>query len=86
MTQPIRVLTLIESATVTGPSRNVIDYGRMMREPDGDTLPAVEVTIVTYQRGPEPSALAQAAQVVGVAVAIVAERRRWDPKVFPQLW
>ena len=84
VTQPIRVLTLIESATVTGPSRNVIDYGRMMREPDGD-LPAVEVTIVTYQRGSEPSALAQAAQEAGVAVAIVAERRRWDPKVFPQL-
>ncbi len=81
---PIRVLTLIESATVTGPSRNVIDYGRMMSRTNGD-LPAVEVTIVTYQRGPEPSALAQAAQQAGVAVATVTERRRWDPQVFPQL-
>ena len=26
----IRVLTLIENATVTGPARNVIDYGKMM--------------------------------------------------------
>lgn len=55
-----------------------------MSQAEGD-LPAVEVTIVTYQRGPEPSALAQAAQQAGVAVATVAERRRWDPKVFPQL-
>ena len=84
MTQCIRVLTLIESATVTGPSRNVIDYGAMMSRDDGD-LPAVEVTIVTYQRGSQPSALAQAAQQVGVAVKTVAERRRWDPQVFPQL-
>jgi glycosyltransferase involved in cell wall biosynthesis len=84
VTQPIRVLTLIESATVTGPSRNVIDYGRMMSHAEGD-LPEIEVTIVTYQRGPEPSALAQVAQQAGVAVATVAERRRWDPKVFPQL-
>ncbi len=75
---------MIESATVTGPSRNVIDYGRMMSQAEGD-LPAVEVTIVTYQRGTEPSALAQAAQQAGVAVKTVAERRRWDMKVFPQL-
>ena len=58
MTQsPIRVLTLIENATVTGPARNVIDYGARMAHAEGD-LPAVEVTIVTYQRGAEPSALA----------------------------
>ena len=84
MTQPIRVFTLIENATVTGPARNVIDYGAMMARPDGD-LPAVEVTIVTYQRGSEPSALAVAAREAGLAVATVAERRRWDMKVFAQL-
>ncbi len=85
MTQPpIRVLTLIENATVTGPARNIIDYGAMMAHADGD-LPAVEVTIVTYQRGPEPSALANAAREAGLAVTTVAERRRWDTKVFAQL-
>jgi glycosyltransferase involved in cell wall biosynthesis len=81
---PIRVLTLIENATVTGPARNVIDYGKMMLRADGD-LPAVEATILTYQRGPEPSALALAAREAGLAVATVAERRRWDTKVFAQL-
>ena len=84
MTTPIRVLTLIENATVTGPARNVIEYGKMMAHADGD-LPAVEVTIVTYQRGPEPSALAMAAQEAGLAVATVAERRRWDTQVLAQL-
>lgn len=81
---PIRVLTLIENATVTGPARNVIDYGAMMAHADRD-LPAVEVTMVTYQRGPEPSALAVAANEAGLAVATVAERRRWDTRVFAQL-
>lgn len=84
MTQPIRVLTLIENATVTGPARNVIDYGAMMSRPGGD-LPAVEVTIVTYQRGPEPSALANAARAAGLNVATVNERRRWDTRIFGQL-
>ena len=54
-----------------------------MMAADGD-LPAVEVTIVTYQRGPSRARWRGCAQA-GVAVATVAERRRWDMKVFPQL-
>jgi glycosyltransferase involved in cell wall biosynthesis len=81
---PIRVLTLIENATVTGPARNVIEFGKMAaRSKPG--LPAVKVTIVTYQRGPEESPLALAARQAGLAVATVAERRRWDTQVFAQL-
>jgi glycosyltransferase involved in cell wall biosynthesis len=80
----IRVLTLIENATVTGPARNVIEFGRMAAHAEGD-LPAVEVTIVTYQRGAEESQLALAAKQAGLTVATVAERRRWEPKVFSQL-
>jgi beta-phosphoglucomutase-like phosphatase (HAD superfamily) len=44
-----------------------------LAEPD---LPGVEVTLVTYQRGPENSALAQAARQAGLPVATIAERRR----------
>jgi glycosyltransferase involved in cell wall biosynthesis len=75
---PIRVLTLIENATVTGPARNVIEFGKV-------AMPDVEVTIVTYQRGPEESALASAARQAGLPVALVAERRRWDTGVLQQL-
>ncbi len=80
----IRVLTLIENATVTGPARNVIEFGKMAAQADAN-LPAVEVTIVTYQRGREESQLVMAAQQAGLAVATVAERRRWDTQVFAQL-
>lgn len=72
------MLTLIENATVTGPARNVIEFGRV-------ALPEVEVTIVTYQRGPQESALATAGREAGLPVALVAERRRWDTQVFRQL-
>ena len=80
----IRVLTLIENATVTGPARNVIEFGKMAAHAEQD-LPAVEVTIVTYQRGEEESALARAAKEAGLAVSTIAERRRWDTKVLGQL-
>jgi len=80
----IRVLTLIENALVTGPARNLIEFGKMAARAEGG-LPAVEVTIVTYQRGPDQSPLALAAKQAGLAVATVAERRRWDTQVFGQL-
>jgi glycosyltransferase involved in cell wall biosynthesis len=72
------VLTLIENATVTGPARNVIEFGRV-------AMPDVEVTIVTYQRGSQESALATAAREAGLPVALVSEQRRWDTQVFKQL-
>jgi glycosyltransferase involved in cell wall biosynthesis len=80
----IRVLTLIENATVTGPARNVIEFGKLAASAEAD-LPAVEVTIVTYQRGAEESALALAAREAGLGVATIAERRRWDTQVLGQL-
>lgn len=81
---PIRVLTLIENATVTGPARNVIEFGKMAAHAE-ENLPAVEVTLVTYLRGTEESALARTAKEAGLAVRTIAERRRWDPKVLGQL-
>ncbi len=75
---------MIESATVTGPARNLIEFARAARNPEPD-LPAVEVTILTYRRGGEESALAQAARDAGVTVITIDERRRWDMGVLPQL-
>jgi len=82
--RPIRVLTLIESNTVTGPARNVIRFATMAARAEGE-LPAVEVTILTYRRGPGESPLAVAAAEAGLSVITVAERRRWDTRVLPQL-
>ena len=85
MTAPaIRVLTLIESASVTGPARNLIEFAQRARQPIGE-LPAVAVTLLTYRRGSTESALAQAAHAAGVPIITINERRRWDMRVLPQL-
>jgi len=82
--QTIRVLTLIESPTVTGPARNIIEFGKLgvVAEPG---LPAVETMVVTYWRGAGESPVAAAARTAGLPVATILERRRWDTGVIPQL-
>ena len=82
--QSIRVLTLIESSTVTGPSRNLIEFGKLAANPEPGLLP-VQVIVATYQRGPGESPLAVTAKNAGLSVFTISERRRWDTKVFPQL-
>lgn len=82
--QPIRVLTIIESGTVTGPSRNILEFAKMARSADAD-LPAVEVTILTHRRGPVENALEVAAREAGLPLITIAERGRWDRGVLPQL-
>lgn len=80
----IRVLTLIESPTVTGPARNVIEFGKLgvVAEPG---LPAVKTMVVTYWRGASESPVAAAARNAGLRVATIFERHRWDTKAIPQL-
>ena len=82
--QTIRILTLIESPTVTGPARNIIEFGKLgvVAEPG---LPAVETMVVTYWRGAGESPVAAAARNAGLPVATILERRRWDTGVIPQL-
>jgi glycosyltransferase involved in cell wall biosynthesis len=82
--QRIRVLTLIESSTVTGPSRNLIEFGKLAAIPEPG-FPLIEVIVATYQRGSGESPLAAAAKSAGLSVFTIIERRRWDTKVFAQL-
>lgn len=76
---PIRVLALIEAASVTGPAKNLIGFARRAR-------PAVELTVVTYRR-PTASeeALLPALAEASIPVAVVREARMGDPRVIPQL-
>jgi glycosyltransferase involved in cell wall biosynthesis len=82
--QTIRVLTLIESPTVTGPARNIIEFGKLGAVADPG-LPTVETMVVTYWRGAGESPIAAAARNAGLAVATISERRRWDTQATPQL-
>lgn len=82
--QPIRVLTIIESASVTGPARNILQFAKMMRAGEGG-LPPVEVTILTHRRGQQENALEVATREAGLPLINIAERGRWDRGVLPQL-
>jgi glycosyltransferase involved in cell wall biosynthesis len=80
----IRILTFIESATVTGPSRVLLEFAREAKRAEPG-LPAVDVTLVTYRRGQGQSALAAEAMEAGVPVIEIPERRRWDLSVISEL-
>lgn len=73
--QTIRVLTLIESPTVTWPARNILEFGKLgaVAEPG---LPGVETMVVTYWRGSGESPVVESARNAGLPVATVFERHR----------
>jgi glycosyltransferase involved in cell wall biosynthesis len=86
MAREIRVLAIMEAAFVTGPAKNLIEFARCARTAEGD-LPALEFTVVSYQRGREesPNAFVEAARSAGIPVDVVYERGRFDRSVVSQL-
>lgn len=92
MTRTIKLLSVMEATTVTGPAKNLLGFAGRVRareftEPLG--LPRVETTVVTFVRGANasaaPNAFVSAARAAGVEVEIIPERFRFDPRVFQEL-
>ncbi len=93
----IKLLALIEGATVTGPAKNLINFCRRARSSDwqAEGLPCVETSIVTFVRegggaahspeGGGTNKFVAAAREAGVAVDVLRERFRFDPRVVGQL-
>src|SRR5947209_7211330 len=86
MARAIRVLAIMEAAFVSGPAKNLIEFARCARAAE-EGLPALEFTVVSYQRGAEdsPNPFVVAARSAGIAVDIVYERARFDLSVLAQL-
>jgi glycosyltransferase involved in cell wall biosynthesis len=78
----MRLMAIIEAATVTGPAKNLIDFcvsARAMRLP-------LEPRVVTFQRGPGRSnEFADYTRKAGIDLQIVPEQRRFDSGVIPAL-
>lgn len=55
MQPAIKLLSLIEATTVTGPAKNLLDFCRLTRSPELQEagFPLVDVSIVTFHRSPE---------------------------------
>ena len=86
MARAIRVLAIMEAAFVSGPAKNLIEFAQCARAAE-EGLPALEFTVVSYQRGAEdsPNPFVVAARSASIAVDIVYERTRFDLSVLAQL-
>lgn len=81
----IRVLALMEAATLGGPPKNLIEFAGRAREPL-EGLPKVRLAIATFQRGAgPPNVFVKAARDAGVEVFVLSERRRFDARPRGQL-
>jgi glycosyltransferase involved in cell wall biosynthesis len=86
----MKILSIIEATTVTGPAKNLLNFCRLMQTPEFavDGRPLVEVSIVTFHRGeasPTPNAFVEAARDLGIAVDVINERFRFDRSAIHQL-
>jgi glycosyltransferase involved in cell wall biosynthesis len=80
----IRVLSIMEADFVTGPAKNLIEFGQRARETD-EGLPVVELSVAAYRRGDDPeSAFIQAARRAGLTVDVIHEQGRFDRSVIEQ--
>jgi hypothetical protein len=79
----IKILSVIEATTVTGPAKNLLNFCRLMQSPEFvvDGKPLVEVSIVTFHRGEPsatPNAFVAAARKLGINVDVINERFRFE--------
>lgn len=76
----IKLVALIEAATVTGPAKNLIEFCRRAREqPYSTELPRIEARLITFHRaGTAEGAFVAAARAAGIPVEVIEERFRFD--------
>lgn len=78
--RPLRVLALVEAASVTGPAKNLLEYAVRARESAG-----VEISVAAFLRGGAENLFTAAAQAAAVTVYRIGERRRFDRSVIGQI-
>ena len=88
----MKILSIIEATTVTGPAKNLLNFCRLMRSPEfcRDGVPQIEVSIVTFDRvagngNSTANAFVAAARDFGITVDVISERFRFDRAVINQL-
>ena len=95
MIPTIKLLSIIEATTVTGPVKNLLGFCRLACSPGVTAagLPCIQVSIATFERavgagsdgGAAPNAFVAAARAAGVEVDVIGERFRFDPRVVGEL-
>jgi glycosyltransferase involved in cell wall biosynthesis len=83
----VRILAMMEAASVTGPAKNLIGFCRWLRSAEG-ARSGLSVAIATFDRNAranESDGFAGAARAAGIDTHLIRERYRFDPGVIPQL-
>ncbi len=82
----IRVLSIMEASSVTGPVKNLLQFAHSAATPAGDR-PPIKMTIATFQRrgSEQPNRFVMAAETAGLPVDVIHERRAFDLSVVDQL-
>ncbi len=83
----IKLVALIEAATVTGPAKNLIEFCRRARDESNEPeLPRIEACLVTFHRAGSPEgSLVTAARAAGIPVEVIHERFLFDWRVIADL-
>jgi glycosyltransferase involved in cell wall biosynthesis len=85
LSDTIRVLALMETSTLSGPAKNLIEFATRAAQPR-EGLPRVEISIVTFARGDiQSNAFLTAVRGAGVNGLAIPERHRFDPQTLPRL-
>jgi glycosyltransferase involved in cell wall biosynthesis len=83
---PLRVLALVEAATVTGPAKNLIRFCEMVQ---ADPASGLSISIAAFQRraaaGSESNTFLDAVRTAGIELDVIPERGRFDSSVLPAL-
>lgn len=81
--KPIRLLAIIEAATITGPAKNLLQFAGMARSAEFN--PPVEVSIAVFQRPGQSELFLDTARRASLPVYPIAEKGRFDRAVIDGL-
>ena len=82
-----RILAIVEATNVNAVAKNMFEFHRAadeLRQQSNDA-PAIELSLVTFDRGQDSAEFVSAARELGLAVDVIRERRRFDTSVISAL-
>jgi glycosyltransferase involved in cell wall biosynthesis len=83
----VRILAMMEAASLTGPAKNLIGFGRWLQSAEG-ARSGISLTIATFDRNAranQADSFVGTARAAGIDTRIIRERFRFDPGVVAQL-
>ena len=79
----VRILTILEAHSVTGPAKAVFEFAREANDSAGQ--PKMNLSILTFVRGQQENSFIRAVRERGLPLDVVSEKGRFDFSVIRQL-